>query len=316
MGEDTVPRARKDLEMAGKRLVALLATVGVAALTIVAANAAVPPGTPAPSAMALTTTDVPGAKVAGQGSLATGDPAVASAYSRDFLFKSPYGASRYLSLRNEVLVTTSLDNAATEYRIAGHLFSSKAYQRSIAKAFIASVKISKTVVSVTTIKPRALGFGDSALEAGSVLHAKNGATIDISLSLYRVGKVVVLNIAEGLGSRINAADARTFGKRGLAHIDATLVPILVAPATVTGTAQQGQTLTATTGTWGDEPDSYGYQWQHCDATGASCTDVAGATASTYAVTAADVGFTLHVEVKATNRFGSTTSTSAVTVAVT
>ena len=302
--------------MAGKRLVALLAAAGVAALTIVAANAAVPPGTPAPSAMVLTTTDVPGAKVAGQGNLATGDPAVASAYSRDFLFKAPYGTSRYLSLRNEVLVTTSLDNAATEYKIAGHLFSSKAYQRSVAKAFISSVKIAKTVVSVTTIKPRALGFGDSALEAGSILHAKNGATIDISLSLYRVGKVVVLNIAEGLGSRINAADARAFGKLGLAHIDATLVPIMVAPATVTGTAQQGQTLTATTGTWGDEPDSYGYQWQHCDASGANCTDVAGATASTYAVTTADVGFTLHVEVKATNRFGSTTSTSAVTAAVT
>jgi hypothetical protein len=316
MGEDTVPGARKDLQMAGKGLVTLLAAASVAALTIAAANAAAPPGTPASSAMALTTADVPGAKVAGQGSLSTGDPAVASAYSRNFLFKSPYGASKYLSLRNEVLVTTSLDNAATEYRIAGHLFSSKTYQRSIAKAFISSVKIGKTVVSVTTIKPRALGFGDSALEAGSVLHSKNGATIDISLSLYRVGKVVVLNIAEGLGSRISSADARAFGKLGLAHIDATLIPILVSPATITGTAQQGQTLTATTGTWGDEPDSYAYQWQHCDAGGANCTDVVGATASTYAVTAADVGFTLHVEVKATNHFGSTTSASAVTAAVT
>ena len=225
MGEDRVSRTRKDLEMAGRRMAALFAAAGVAALTIVAANAAVPPGTPASAAMVLTPTDVPGAKVSGQGSLSTGDPAVASAYSRSFLFKSPYGTSRYLSLRNEVLVATSLDNAATEYRIAGHLFSSQAYQRSIAKAFISSVKIAKTVTSVTTIKPRALGFGDSALEAGSILHAKNGATINISLSLYRVGKVVVLNIAEGLGSKISAVDARAFGKLGLAHIDATLVPI-------------------------------------------------------------------------------------------
>ena len=93
----------------------------------------------------------------------------------------------------------------------------------------------------------------------------------------------------------------------MAHIDAALIPILISPATVTGTAQQGQTLTASNGNWGDEPDSYAYQWQHCDAAGANCTDVAGATAATYAVTAADVGFTLHVDVTATNRFGSAKS---------
>ena len=302
--------------MAGKRLAALLAAVGMAAVTIAAADGASYPGMPASSAMALTAADVPGAKIAVQGSFATGDPDVANAYSRSFLFTSPYGVSKYVSLREMVLVTTSVDNAATEYRIAGHLFSSRAYQRSIANAFIASLKLSKGVASVTTIKPRALGFGDSALEAGSIVHGKNGASINVSLSLYRVGKVVVLNIAMGEGSRISPVDARAFGTHGLAHIDAALIPILVSPATGTGTAQQGQTLSAGNGTWGDEPDSYAYQWQHCDAAGANCTDVAGATTSSYAVTAADVGFTLHAEVTATNRFGSVTSVSAATAAVT
>ena len=276
-------------------------------LTIAVAHAAALPGVPASSTMALTAADVPGAAVAGQGSLPTGDMDVANAYSREFLFRSPYGASKYVVLKEEVLVATSEDNAATEYRIAGHLFSSSAFQRSIANSFIADMKLKKGVARVTTIKARALGFGDSALEAGSIVHGKNGATINISLSLYRVGKVVVLNIAEGNGSKIVAADARTFGTLGMAHIDAALVPIVISPATIAGTAQQGQTLTASPGEWGDEPASYTYQWQHCDAAGANCVDVAGATASTYAVSAADVGFTLHVAVAGTNRFGTASS---------
>ena len=63
MGEDTVLRTRKDPQMAAKGL-ALLAAVGVAALSIAAANAASPPGTPAASGMTITAADVPGAKVA------------------------------------------------------------------------------------------------------------------------------------------------------------------------------------------------------------------------------------------------------------
>ncbi len=312
MGEAPDGPTAQPLCMAGKRLATLFSALGLATLTIAAAHAAALPGIPASSTMALTAADVPGATVADQGSLSTGDLDVANAYSRDFLFRSPYGASKYMLLREEVLVTTSEDNAANEYRVAGHLFSSRAFQRSIANTFVASLKLKKGVARVTTIKARALGFGDSALEAGSIVHGKNGSTINISLSLYRVGKVVVLNIAEGEGSKIDAADARKFGTLGVAHIDAALVPIVISPATVTGTAQQGQTLTASPGEWGDEPASYTYQWQHCDATGANCTDVAGATAATYAVTAADVGFTLHVEVTGTNRFGTASSVSAVT----
>jgi hypothetical protein len=261
--------------------------------------------------MELTAADLPSATVAKQGVFATKDPDVANAYQREFEFKRPYGTSKYVQVISQVLVTTSVDNAATEYRIAGHSFSSPAYQRAIAQDLVSGAA-AKDVVSVSKITPRALGFGDSALEIGLIVHLKKKLTMDVSLSLYRVGKVVVLNIAIGLGSKINAADARKLGELGLAHIDAALIPIVTAAPTVTGTAQQGQTLTATTGTWGDEPDSYTYQWQHCDASGANCTDVAGATAATYAVTAADVGFTLRADVTATNRYGSAMAPSAQT----
>ena len=92
-------------------------------------------------------------------------------------------------------------------------------------------------------------------------------------------------------------------------------PVNTSPPTISGTAQQGQTLTATAGSWGNKPQ-LGYHWQRCDAAGAGCTDIAGAAASTYAVTPAEVGATLRVVEKATNRFGTATAQSAQTAVVT
>ena len=88
-----------------------------------------------------------------------------------------------------------------------------------------------------------------------------------------------------------------------------------APA-ISGTAQQGQVLTASTGTWSGSPTGYAYQWRRCDAGGSACADVAGATGQTYAPGSADVGSTLRVTVTAANSYGSASATSAATSAVT
>ena len=81
---------------------------------------------------------------------------------------------------------------------------------------------------------------------------------------------------------------------------------------VSGTAQQGQTLSASTGTWSGSPTSFAYRWRDCDASGAGCVDIAGATGSSYLLQAADVGHTLRVVVTATNGSGSTPASSAQT----
>ncbi len=81
---------------------------------------------------------------------------------------------------------------------------------------------------------------------------------------------------------------------------------------ISGTPQQGQTLTVDNGTWTENPTSYGYQWQDCDASGANCVNIADATSQSYEAASSDVGSTLEVVVSATNAGGSTSQSSAPT----
>jgi thermitase len=89
-------------------------------------------------------------------------------------------------------------------------------------------------------------------------------------------------------------------------------PVNTAPPAISGTAQSAQTLSASRGTWSNSPGSYAYQWSRCDSTGAGCTAVSGATASTYVLGSADVGSTIDVTVTATNSGGSGNAGSAPT----
>src|SRR3990167_912723 len=82
----------------------------------------------------------------------------------------------------------------------------------------------------------------------------------------------------------------------------------VLPA-ITGTVEFGEILTLSDGTWDVVPDSYAYAWLRAG------TPITGATASTYTVTRADIGYTLVGRVTATNVDGSTIANSATTVAV-
>ena len=82
---------------------------------------------------------------------------------------------------------------------------------------------------------------------------------------------------------------------------------------ISGTAQEGDTLTTTNGTWSNSPTSYSYQWQACSA---ACTNITGATGSSYVLQASDVGKTIDVVVTATTADGSGSATSPQTQTVT
>jgi YD repeat-containing protein len=94
----------------------------------------------------------------------------------------------------------------------------------------------------------------------------------------------------------------------------------VAP-TITGTVQAGHTLTVATGTWsGSTPLTYTYQWEDCNSSGAGCTNISGATASTYVLATGDVGHTIVASVTASNASlaggGSASAASPATTVVT
>ena len=103
----------------------------------------------------------------------------------------------------------------------------------------------------------------------------------------------------------NTAGSSTATSAATSVVTATAQPPAnVVRPSVSGTAQQGQTLTGNPGSWsGTQPITYAYQWRSCDSRGASCVDITGATATTYVPTASDVGHGLRVFVTARRRSG-------------
>jgi hypothetical protein len=95
----------------------------------------------------------------------------------------------------------------------------------------------------------------------------------------------------------------------------TLVPWSSAPPQITGTALNGQTLTASTGQWAPAAsEGYAYQWQR-SADGISWTNITGQTAATYTLTDADVGDTIRVQVTAFDSHGAGPPASSAATAV-
>jgi hypothetical protein len=84
-------------------------------------------------------------------------------------------------------------------------------------------------------------------------------------------------------------------------------PANTALPAVTGQTVAGQTLTASPGAWsGTAPVTYAYQWQLCKP---GCADIAGQTASTLTLGAADAGARVAVLITASNAAGSATASS-------
>jgi hypothetical protein len=90
---------------------------------------------------------------------------------------------------------------------------------------------------------------------------------------------------------------------GLGAFTITGSPASSSAPTISGVAEQAQTLTSTAGTWSNDPTSRGIQWERCNAIGSGCAAIAGANGHTYTLTAADVGATIRIQETAANAAG-------------
>ena len=110
--------------------------------------------------------------------------------------------------------------------------------------------------------------------------------------------------------------AAVAGRAEIADSAPQAAPSNQSPPAVSGTPEEGKTLTTSNGTWtGTAPITYTYSWRRCDADGGSCSQIGGATDKTYVLKKVDVDNTIRSRVTARNSDGSLASTSVPTAVV-
>ena len=130
-----------------------------------------------------------------------------------------------------------------------------------------------------------------------------GTDPTLQLGSSVVGKRIRVVITGTLGSE---SDTTIAGPTGVVQPSP---PVNSEAPSITGTLRDGQTLTASAGTWSGQP-SFAYQWERC--TGGECAAIAAATEQDYGLVPADVGTRLRVVVAATNDYGRQTAASGQT----
>jgi len=128
------------------------------------------------------------------------------------------------------------------------------------------------------------------------------------LQVKRNTRLVGAAIAVGL-----IATATLVGLSRSAGASTAASPSNTSPPTISGTAEQGQTLKADPGTWsGSTPMDFSYQWRRCGSGGGNCRNISNATDNIYTLTSDDVGHRLRVLVTAVNSDGAATAQSKAT----
>jgi CHRD domain/Ig domain of plant-specific actin-binding protein len=150
--------------------------------------------------------------------------------------------------------------------------------------------------------------------AGTGCGAINGAASqNYVVSGSDAGKTIRVQVtatnSDGTNQALSAATA-TAAAAGAA------APVNTKQPNPSGTAANGQTIRVDNGSWsGSRPISFTYQWQSCTTPNPVCTDLAGATGSSYLIGPSQVGSTLRATVTATNSAGKFSTFSNLTATV-
>lgn len=89
-------------------------------------------------------------------------------------------------------------------------------------------------------------------------------------------------------------------------------PTNLKPPVIAGTAQVGQILTSSVGTWTGSPTKFTYRWRRCNSGATSCIAIPHATGPKRTLTPDDIGATLSLVVTATGKGGAASATATAT----
>ena len=159
-------------------------------------------------------------------------------------------------------------------------------------------------------KSYAYGWEDCDSSGNNCTSISNATGSNYTLTSGDVGHTIRSVVTAGNdGGSATASSGQT-------AVVTTTPPSNTAIPTVTGSAEQGQTLTTSNGSWSGSPTGYQYGWEDCDNSGNNCTSISDATGSTYTLTSGDVGHTIRSVVTVSNDGGSATASSGRTAVVT
>ena len=297
--------------MKTRTVAALSALVAATALAATAGFAAVS-AAPDPAKMVLQAADIPNSKV--KGKRLKPENGYVAVYARDFELSKPYGSSQLVFISSEVALAATAKTTVTEIAGIRKFLRSTQGRQFLASTFAAELGTAVTKKDVTIGNLRTPSIGDEAVLVSLTVRTKQGRFY-AAFTWFRVDRA----LSTLVGFRSPPRRPRVGRKAGRdgrrARRPAVHAGVDAAADDRRRTVQQGQTLTASTGTF-NPVATFTYAWQRCDAAGAACADIVGATAPTYLVATEDVATTLRVTVTATNRFGTATRQSVQTAVVT
>jgi len=141
-----------------------------------------------------------------------------------------------------------------------------------------------------------------------------GGTSGTSFSVSSATQIVVTTPSSGSAGSVNVVVLNSNGNATLTSGFTYVAPPTLSGVAITGTATQGQILTAAIqGAGGGAATSTTYQWSRSSTSNGSFTSISGATNSTYTLTAADVGNYINATITVSNLAGSNNASSATPV---
>jgi hypothetical protein len=304
--------------LSNTRLRAALLAASALVLLLVPSVAQPAASGPTPAELSLAPADFPqGAKVSKQRYVKATAPAT-SAYSREFRPGVRVGSTLLFLLETEVALFPTPEAAAGEVREFRRMLAAKSgrtlFGNALATGFRQESKVKLKRVAVAA--PTTLGSGQSSVHTSATFVLANGQHVAMHMAFVQTDRALAFIVSMPAGPRFPKADLRALARLQAGRLEKSFTVASVAPPTITGTATQAQTLTASAGDWSGAPSQYAYQWSRCDSTATTCADIPGATAATYTVAPEDSGSVLRATVVASNSVSSTSATSAVTAPVT